>query len=375
MIRKTFKYRLYPSKSQITRLDQTLDACRWAYNHFIEERKTAWEAEKQSLSRYNQTGTLPTLKKENPFLENVYSQVLQNVATRVDLAFRAFFRRVKAGETPGYPRFRGKFRYDSFTYPQAGFEIVNNAVVLSKIGRVKLKLHRPTEGTIKTCNIRRSATGKWFVTFSCIVDHEPVIQPIEPTIGIDMGLESFVTFSTGDKIENPRFFRNEEEALAKVQRKLSRQPRGSKHRAKARKVVARVHERITWKRDNFVHQEARKIVNQFNTVVVEDLNINKMQKDNFHGINKSIGDAAWGQFLETLAFKAEYAGKRVVKINPAFTSQTCSRCGKRHKLELSDRVFHCPHCGLSLNRDWNAAINILTIGLNGLGSGLKSPQL
>lgn len=367
-MRKTFKYRVLPSKSQAKKLQKSLDACRWAYNHFLEQRKTSWETEQKSLSRFDQMNTLPVLKKEHPFLNDAFSQCLQNVSVRIDLAFRAFFRRCKTEEKPGYPRFRGKSRYDSFTYPQAGFKLLKNVIQLSKIGGVKIRLHRPVEGTIKTCTVRRSPTGKWYATFSCIVDHVPDIKPIEPTIGIDMGLASFATFSDGQKIENPRFFKHEQKNLAKAQRKLSRQTKGSKLRASARKVVARVHERTGWKRESFVHQEARKIVDKFNTIVVEDLSINDMKKENFRCINKSIGDVAWRQFLQFLSFKAEYAGKKVVTVNPAYTSQTCSRCGNRQKLKLSDRMYHCPCCGLSFNRDVNAALNILSLGTQTLAS-------
>jgi putative transposase len=363
-MRKTFKYRLFPTHKQTTSLEQTLDGCCWFYNHLLEQRKNAWETEKKSLSRYDQSNCLKSLKQEQPFLNGIYSQVLQNVSMRIDLAFRAFFRRIKAGgEKPGYPRFRSKFRYDSFTYPQSGFKLLKNVVQLSKIGGVKIKLHRPTEGTIKTCTIRRTPTGKWYVSLACDIEHKPVEKPIEPAIGIDMGLESFATLSNSEQIENPRFFRKEEKSLAKAQHKLSAQEKATKARAKSRKIVARIHERIGWKRENFAHQESRKLVNRFNTIVVEDLSINDMQKNNFHCINKSIGDAAWRMFLNFLSYKAAEAGKKCIKINPAYTSQACSRCGNRHKLELSDRVYHCPICALRLGRDHNAAINILALGL------------
>jgi len=365
-MRKTFKYRIFPTNKQTTTLEQTLDGCRWLYNHFLEQRKTAWESEKKSVSRYDQSNMLKTLKIEHPFLTDVFSQVLQDVSTRLDLAFRAFFRRVKSGENPGYPRFRDKFRYDSFTYPQAGFKLLKNVVQLSKIGGVKIKLHRPIEGTIKTCTVRRTPTGKWFVSFACDIEHKPVEQPIEPAIGIDMGLLSFATLSNGEQIENPRFFRKEEKSLAKAQRKLSAQKKASKARAKARKVVARVHERINNKRHNFAHQLARKFVNKYNTICVEDLSINDMQKDNFRCINKSISDAAWRTFLSCLSYKAEYAGQKLIQVNPAFTSQNCSECSTRQKLKLSDRMYHCPCCGLSLDRDHNAALNVLAVGMYGL---------
>ena len=372
---KTFKYRIFPSHKQITILKQTLNSCRWLYNHLLEQRKSSWETEQKSLSRFDQCYTFTQLKEEQPFLKDVHSQILQNVSVRIDLAFRAFFRRAKAGETPGYPRFRGSDRYDSFTYPQFGFKLLKNVVQLSKIGSVKINLHRPIEGTIKTCTLKHTPTGKWFVSFTCDIEQTPIEQPIEPAIGIDMGLESFATLSNGEQIENPRFFRQEEKALAKAQRKLSAQEKVSKARANARKVVTRIHERIKWKRDNFAHQESRKLVNRFNTICVEGLSINDMQKNNFHGINKSIGDAAWRQFLDFTDFKAACAGGRVVKVNPAYTSQNCSGCGNRQKLKLSDRVYHCPCCDLSLNRDHNAALNILALGTQGLGEDLQSSAL
>ena len=371
-MRRTFKYRIFPTHKQTTVLEQTFDCCCWLYNYLLEQRKNAWESEKKNLSRYDQSNLLKGLKQDYPFLNNTHSQVFQNVAMRIDLAFRAFFRRVKSGEKPGYPRFRGKDRYDSFTYPQSGFKLLKTVVQLSKIGGIKIKLHRAIEGTIKTCTVKRMSTGKWFVSFACDIDHIPIEQPIEPAIGIDMGLVSFATLSNGEQIENPRFFRKEEKALARVQRKLSAQEKATKAKTKTKKVVARIHERIAWKRKNFIHQESCKLVNRFNTMAVEDLSINDMQKNNFRCINKSIGDAAWQMFLGLLSSKAEWAGRKCIKVNPAFTSQNCSKCGNRHKLNLSDRVYHCPSCDLQLNRDKNAALNILGLGLQSLGSAVEA---
>ena len=372
-MRKTFRYRIFPTHKQTALFEQTLDGCRWLYNHLLEERKTSWESEKKSLSCFDQCNTFKLLKEEQSFLKDIHSQVLQNIAIRIDLAFQAFFRRVKAGRTPGYPRFRGKDRYDFFTYPQSGFRL-DEFLHLSKIGKVRIKKHRDIEGVTKTCTIRRTPTGKWFITFACDVEHKPIEQPIEPAIGIDMGLESFATLSNGEQIENPRFFRKEEKVLARVQHKLSAQEKGTEARKKTQKVVARIHERIGWKRENFTHQESRKLTNRFNTIAVEDLSINDMQQNNFRNINKSIGDAAWRMFLNFLAFKAECAGKQVIKVNPAYTSQTCSSCGSRHKLKLSDRIFHCPVCSLSLNLDHNAALNILALGAQSLGFALEAPS-
>jgi len=372
-MRKTFRYRIFPTHKQIILLEQTLDGCRWLYNHLLEERKISWESEKQSLSCFDQCNTFKLLKEEQPFLKDIHSQVLQNIAMRIDLAFKAFFRRIKTGQMPGYPRFRGRDRYNSFTFPQGGFRL-NESLYVSKIGKIRVKKHRDIEGTIKTCTIRRTPTGKWFTSLACDIDYRPIKQPIEPAVGIDMGLESFATFSNSEQIENPRFFRQEEDNLTKAQRKFSIQEKGSNVRKKARKVVARIHERINWRREDFCHQESHKLVNRFNTIAVEDLSINDMQQGNFRNINKSIGDAAWRMFLNFLAFKAECAGKQVIKVNPAYTSQTCSSCRSRHKLKLSDRIFHCPVCSFSLSRDHNAALNILALGTQSLGFALEAPS-
>src|SRR6266542_1391582 len=252
---KTFQYRLYPTKGQEAKMRATLHECRRLYNHFLEERKTAWEERQVTLRLFDQLGTLPALKAARPALAAVHSQVLQNVGVRIDLAFQAFFRRVKAGETPGYPRFRGRDRYDSFCYPQApsGCKLVGDRLTLSGIGTVRVVLHRPLEGPPKTVCIRRSPTGKWYVTFSCEVEATPL--PESPArVGIDVGLHSFATLSTGDSVENPRFFRCDEQALAKAQRHHAKAAQGTPKRRKRKKVVARVHERIKFRRHDFAHQ-------------------------------------------------------------------------------------------------------------------------
>ena len=311
---------------------------------------------------------------EHPSLKIVHSQVLQNVAVRIDLAFKAFFRRVKAGEKPGYPRFRGKDRYDSFTFPQSGFSLTHDdRVVVSKVGAIKLVFHRPITGKIKTLTIRKSSTGKWYASFS--VECEPERLPQNPAqVGIDVGLKTFATLSEGTEIDNPRFFRKEEKALAKVQRKHSKLAKGTPERRKHRKAVARVHERIAFRRGNFTHQESRKIVNGFGVIAVEDLHVNRMTHN--HCLAKSISDAAWSQFFAQLFAKAEEAGRMALKVNPAYTSQTCSACGHRQKMPLSERIFDCSCCGLHLDRDLNASKNILAVGLHSIGSqSVEAPVL
>jgi putative transposase len=329
---KTFKYRLRPTGKQARLMQQTLDECRWLYNHLLEQRKTAWEQHEQSLNYHAQATSLPKLKQERPTLKIVHSQVLQNVAVRIDLALKAFFRRLKAGEKPGYPRFRGASRYDSFCYPQSGFKLERDRLTLSKIGALKLVLHRPVKGTIKTCCIRRTSTGKWFVALSCATSQKPLRKSKEAVVGIDVGLESFATCSDGTSIDNPRFFRRDQQALAKVQRRLSKAQKGTSERMRRRVAVAHVHERIANRRTDFAHQQSRRIVNGFGTICVEDLSVKRMVHQRC--LSKSIYDAAWSQFARFLSYKAAEAGRALMRVNPAYTMQDCSRCGHRQKLAL-----------------------------------------
>jgi len=314
---------------------------------------------------------LPKWKKDKPELKEVFSQSLQNVQERVDLAFKAFFRRVKSGDKPGYPRFKGRGWYDSFSYPQMGFKLENGLLKLSKIGDIKIKLHRPVEGRIKRLTIRRAATGKWFVCFSVEIDDTPLPTWKDGSmVGIDVGLESFATFSNGEKIANPRFFREEEKELARVQRRLSKAPKGTPERKKALKVVERVHERIANKRYEFAHQVSNNLVKRFGLIAFEDLNIKGMVKN--HNLAKSIGDVAWNMLVTLTSYKAVNAGSMVVLVDPRNTSKMCSRCGILVEKDLSERIHNCPQCGLSLDRDWNAAINILRLGTQSLQNA-RSP--
>src|SRR5256884_3851887 len=372
-MRKTFQYRLYPTRQQLKKLEATLEECRWLYNETLAYRKDAWEQRQQYISWYDSKKRIPILKQERPTLSSVHSQVLQNVTERVELAFQAFFRRCKAGKEPGYPRFKGYGRYDSFTFPQSGFTLTHdNRVCLSKIGSIKMVYHRPIKGQIKTCTVQRSSTGKWYVSFSC--EAEPERLPERPEqVGLDVGLKTFATLSDGTEIENPRLFRKEEKALAKVQRKHSKLAKGTPERRKHRQAVARVHERVKFRRENFTHQASRKIVNVSGVICVEDLHINRMTHN--HCLAKSIHDASWSEFFSKLSCKAEEAGRTYIAVNPASTSQTCSRCGHRQTMPLSERTFHCPCCLLSIDRDLNAALNILAVGLHSLGLSLEAPCL
>ena len=370
---KSFKYRIYPTKSQRSRMERTLDLCRWVYNQTLAYRKNAWEQDNKPVSKFETYNKLPGWKVEKPELIEVHSQVLQNVQERVDLAFKAFFRRVKSGEKPGYPRFKGKGRYDSFTYPQSGFKLLSGKLRLSKIGDIKIKLHRPIEGKIKRLTVRRSSTGKWFACFSVEIDDPPKPPWKDGSmVGIDVGLESFATLSNGEKIDNPRFFRSEEKALAKAQKRLSKCEKGTPERRKALKVVQRIHERIANRRYDFAHQISNQLVSKYGLIAFEDLSITNMLKN--HNLAKSISDAAWRMLVTITSYKAESAGSIVVLVDPRNTSQLCSRCGLKVNKSLSDRVHECPQCGLVMDRDENAAINILRLGLQSLPKA-RSPAL
>jgi putative transposase len=367
---KTYEYRLYPTKQQERLLEQQLEECRWLYNHLLARRRNAWEQQQESLRYYDQATSLPALKAERPTLASVQSQVLQNVAVRLDLAFQAFFRRLKAGGPPGYPRFRGKGRYDSLTFPQVPvgckLEADERHLRITNVGYIKILLHRPLDGAPKTATIRRSSTGKWYASFSCDCVELPPLPATGEQVGIDVGLKVFAALSTGDVIANPRFFRAEEHALAKAQRRLSKAEQASPERSKRRKVVARVYERIAWRRGDFAHQYSRRIVRRFDLIALEDLSVQGMMQN--HTLAKSIHDVAWRQFADLLSVKAAWAGRSYVAINPAYTSQDCSDCGGRQPLTLSNRIYTCPSCGLVLDRDLNAAKNILSVGQHALAS-------
>jgi putative transposase len=360
---KAFKYRIYPSHAQVTKLESTLGLCCELYNAALQERRDAYRLCGKSISYTDQQNQLPDIKEIRTDLNRVHSQVLQEVLKRLEKAFDAFFRRVRDGEKPGFPRFRARSRYDSFTYSQSGFAIEHGKLRLSKIGRVKIKLHRPIEGKIKTLTITRTSTGKWFACFSVECETEALPATAE-TAGIDMGLKEFAVLSNGEAIENPRFFRVEEKRVARAQRKLSASVKGTPERKKARKAVAHIHERVANKRRDFAHKESRKLANRFGIICFENLNIRGMLRN--HSLAKSIADAAWNQLVLFTTYKAENAGRCVVQVNPRNTSQMCSGCCEIVRKSLSVRIHRCSGCGLVLDRDHNAARNILALGLQSL---------
>ena len=320
-----------------------------------------WRQWRESLTGYDQKYELPAFKKEYPEFKRVSSQTLYDVVDRVHRAYQSFFSRIRRGESPGFPRFKNRDRYHSFTLQQNGWKLEGRNLHITNVGRFKLFLSRPIQGRIKTVTVSRSSTGKWFVLFSC--DDVPVTilpKTEKQEVGLDVGLTSFLTDSEGNKVENPRFFRESEKKLRRAQRKLSRRKRGSRRRARARQQVALVHEKITNQRKDFMNKVALTYLILYQTIYVEKLQIQNMVKNN--NLSKSISDASWGMFFQILKVKAEGAGRRVVEVNPRNTSQDCSGCGAYVPKKLSVRVHRCPACGLVMDRDENSAVNLVLRG-------------
>jgi putative transposase len=362
-VRKSFTYKLKPTPEQEQALAFVLRRCRELYNAALQERRDAWHQCGVSVTAAGQSAQLPAVKEVRPEYHDIHSQVLQDVLTRLDRAFQAFFRRVKAGETPGYPRFQGASRYNSFTYKQFGngAALDNGFLVLSKIGRIALRWSRPLEGTPKTVTVSREADG-YYVCFSCA---EVPTQPLPATgqvTGIDVGLKVFLVTAQGVAFENPRHFRKAERRLKTAQRRVSRRKKGSHRRRKAVTLLAKAHQDVQRQRRDFHHKTALALVARNDTIYLEDLQVANMVRN--HRLAKSISDASWAQFRTILEAKAAYAGRRVVAVPPAYTSQDCSGCREHVQKSLSVRTHICPNpdCGLVLDRDENAARNIKRAG-------------
>jgi putative transposase len=374
---KTSKYRLYPTHKQARTLQWTLARCCELYNAALQERREMYKYTGKGTNYNAQANQLPEIKEIREEYKNIHSQVVQNVLKRVEGAFKDFFRRVKNGETPGYPRFQGRNRYDSFTYPQAGYSLEGNKLVLSKIGHIKIKMHRELQGTIKTCTIKREGEH-WYVCLACEVEAIPHKPYTDECVGIDLGVSKLATLSTGDVIENPKHYRKAEKKLALAQQALSKKKRGSNRREIAVRVVARLHRKTRNQRNDYQHKHSRWLVDTYETIVFEDIapsNLSKRAKPKQDedgkylpngasaksGLNKSILDAGWHQFITFCQYKAEDAGTTVVLVDPRYTSQACSGCGAVRKKTLDERWHSC-ECGCELDRDHNAAINILRLG-------------
>ncbi len=415
---KAYKYRIYANKATIQKLQWVLDRCRELYNAGVQERRDAYEmgvkrhpnyyddqARKQltrehAVGYYEQKRELVDIKEARPEYQGIASHVLQDVILRLKRAYDDFFGRVENGEQPGYPRFQGRARYDSFCYPDgAGWKldakkrpadkkgIVRVNLKLTKIGTVKLHLHRDMAGMIKTLTIKREGEH-FYAVCTCEIGKPEPLPTSHEDVGIDLGVTHFAALSNGEFIDHPRYFRKAEKKLAKAQQAVARKKRGSHRRTKAVKQVAKCHRKIANQRKDFQHKASRKLVNQYQVMVFEDLqtkNLTKRPKARQDeetgqylpngaaakaGLNKSILDAGWSTFTEMVSVKAAWAGRTVVFVSPYMTSQLCSGCGAVVKKDLSERWHSC-ECGTELDRDTNSAKLILNLGYQQLSVGTR----
>lgn len=360
MVERTYKYRLYPDREQEEILNRTLILCKNLYNVALDQRKTFWQVDHESVTYKKQADELKDIKTHHPEYNEVYSQVLQDILRRLDKSFRNFFRTRK-----GYPRFKSCRNFKSFVYPQSGFRLDGNRLKFSKVGNVRIVLHRPIVGKVKTLTVKRYPDRKWYAFFVVGIPDSPVpnYEPKNP-VGLDAGLTNLLTLSTGERLGNPKWFRESERRLARAQRELSKRVKGSKRREKQRIKVARLHRKVRDQRSDFQHKLSKFLVSKFDCIVVEDLKIRNMVRNRC--LSKSISDAGWNELYIKIAYKAESAGKWYVRVSPNGTTQDCSKCGTVVPKELKDRTHVCPSCGLTMSRDLNASINILRRGLKSL---------
>jgi putative transposase len=358
-VRKAYLYRLYPTRNQEHALAEQLEEARVLYNAALQERRDAYRKARVSLNYYDQANQLKQVRVEGSLGLANFS-ACQDVLRRVDKTFKAFFRRVKAKEKPGYPRFKARTRYESFTFPSYGDGcrlLDTGRLRVQGVGCVKVKMHRPVVGQIKTVTIKRDA-GRWYVSFSVECPATP-LPPCDNAVGIDVGLASFATLSDGTTIENPRFLKRSLSALRRAQRKVARRHRGIRRRRKAVGMLQRAHLKVRNQRKDFHHKTARQLVNQYDTIFFEHLNITGLARG---FLARAVHDVAWGTFLSILANKAEEAGRESRDVPARGTSQRCP-CGASVPKALGDRWHQCEQCGLSVPRDHASALEILRLGL------------
>jgi putative transposase len=394
--RKTYQEKLKPTPQQERQLERVLWHCRTLYNVALEQRLTAWQRCHVSITRSQQEAELKAIRAEFPEYAAIHSHVLQDVLARLDKTYQAFFRRLANGEKPGFPRFQGRDRWHSFTYKEYGngARLDNGSLVLAKIGRLAVRWSRPVQGSIKMVTVSREADG-WYVCFSCAEVPTESLPLTRRETGIDVGLKVFLITADGQPVENPRHYRKAERALKKSQMRVSRRKKGSRRRHKAVQVLAKQHQHVQRQRRDFHHKTALALVRAYDTIYVEAIqpaNLSRRPEprpdgngtggyahngaSRKAGLTKCIQDVGWRHFLTILAYKAAWAGKRVEAVNPAYTTQECSGCGKRMQLSLSVRTHVCTNCGLTLDRDENAARNILwrgqrLRGLAGMPAGVN----
>jgi putative transposase len=370
-MRLAYKYRIQPTRHQAEFLAGELREACSLYNAALQERTGAWKICRKSITFYDQCRQLPAMRADG-CLTLVNAQCAQNVLHRIDNAFKDFFGRVRRGEKPGFPRYRPAQRYNSLTFPHYGNGcrlLDTGKLRLQGAGHIKVNLHRPLRGTIKTLTIKREA-DRWFACFSVECETRPM-PPSDRATGVDMGLSSFAVLANGTKIENPRHYRNAEARLRRCQRKVTRRKKGGNRRLKAVQLLQRANVHVRNQRADFHHKLSRQLVNKHGVIAVEDLNVEGLAGG---VLAKSVRDAGWATFMQMLSYKAESAGRVLVKVDPRGTSQTCT-CGQRVPKTLKDRWHDCPACGLSASRDHVSAQVILQRSAGNPPSGVNVEEV
>jgi len=357
---RAYKFRIYPTKLQDTEMRGHLWIAKELWNDLLEHTK----------NMYRDYGMFPTRNTLQLMVKNagLFSQTQQEIAHRINDATKRFVKLRKEGKNAGFPRFKTFDRMKSLHYPQAGFSL-DDKLKVAPFGEIKIVRHRPMEGTIKTLTLKRESSGKWYAIFTA---EEPSMPPRTndgPEVGIDLGLKCFVRLSNDERVTNPRHFKKYQDKLVSAQRKMSSKKKGSKNWNETKKTVAIIHEKIQNARNDFLHKTSTKLVNEYSLIAIEKLNVQDMMGD---GLGKSIGDAGWARFATLLSYKAENAGSKIVFVDAAGTTTTCHRCGHVQDMPLEKRFYDCPDCGLTMDRDLNAAKNILARATLGYG-GSNAP--
>ncbi|MCQ3931902.1 MAG: transposase [Chloroflexi bacterium] len=359
---QAYQYRLYPNAQQEKDLLNLFAVARHYYHMCLDLWRYTYQTEKRRPTSPEFEAMRKGYKKTIPAAKNVHSHVFQGLAKRAENAFQGFFRRVKAGEKPGYPRYKSADRFHSIEFKQfgTGVAIDGRRVRISGIGRVRVRWHRQMAGVVKTAQIVQKA-GQWFVVFTCEVPDQPELPKTRQVIGLDLGVTALFTTSDGAKVDHPQFYQKSQKKLRVLNRALARKKEGGKNRRKAKRRLQRHHHHIKNQRRDYAHKLSYTLVKHYDLIALEELKVKNMVR-NKH-LSKSILDAGWSIFTQLLTNKAVDAGRQVIVVNPAYTSKTCSNCGALFEdLTLADRWVEC-RCGLSLDRDHNAAINILNRAL------------